>query len=110
MLHLRLHVLRQFGVAAVRLALKVLMLLRPGLMLVMRNAGISHMRMIYMAVRGVILGGTSGPRAVLQHGTYQETNGRTDEVLVLYFVQTEVGLGGFLATRRDRAAQPRKAT
>jgi hypothetical protein len=55
------------------------------------------MRMIYMAVRGVVLGGTSGPRAVLQHGTYQETNRRTDEVSVLYFVQTEVGLGGFFS-------------
>ena len=52
-------------------------------------------RVIYTAVRGAVLGGAGGPRAILQNGTYQETNGRTGEVSVLYFEQTEVGLGGF---------------
>jgi lipopolysaccharide export system permease protein len=52
-------------------------------------------RVIYTAVRGAVLGGAGSPRAVLQNGTYQETNGKTGEVSVLYFEQTEVGLGGF---------------
>src|SRR5262249_21624772 len=39
---------------------------------------------------------TDGPRAILQKGTYQETNRKTGRVSVLYFDQTEVGLGGFL--------------
>ncbi len=52
-------------------------------------------RLIYTAVRGAILGGPGGPRAILQDGTYQETNRQTGQVSVLYFDQTEVGLGGF---------------
>jgi lipopolysaccharide export system permease protein len=52
-------------------------------------------RVIYTAVRGAVLDGAGGPRAVLQNGTYQETNGKTGEVSVLYFEQTEVGLGSF---------------
>jgi lipopolysaccharide export system permease protein len=53
-------------------------------------------RLIYTAERGVIRSGASGPRAILQRGTYQETNNKNGQVSVLYFDQTEVGLGGFL--------------
>ena len=53
-------------------------------------------RLIYTAERGAIMGGASGPRAILQKGTYQETNRKTGKVSVLYFDQTEVGLGGLL--------------
>ncbi len=53
-------------------------------------------RLIYTAERGAIRSGASGPRAILQRGTYQETNNKNGQVSVLYFDQTEVGLGGFL--------------
>ena len=53
-------------------------------------------RVIYTAERGAVVGGDNGPRAVLKNGTYQETNRETGQVSVLYFEQTEVGLGGFL--------------
>ncbi len=53
-------------------------------------------RLIYTAEKGAILGGPAGPRAVLQNGTYQETNRKTGQVSVLYFEQTDVGLGSFL--------------
>jgi lipopolysaccharide export system permease protein len=71
-----------------------------------RNGGLSGIivddsrdptrRVIYTAVRGSVLDEAGNPRAVLQNGTYQETNGKTGEVSVLYFEQTEVGLSGFL--------------
>jgi len=70
-----------------------------------RNGGLSGIivddsrdrtkRLIYTAERGAILSGPAGPQAVLQKGTYQETNRKTGQVSVLYFDQTEVGLGGF---------------
>src|SRR5262249_8843132 len=48
-------------------------------------------RLIYTAERGAILSGADGPRAILQKGTYQETNRKSGRVSVLYFDQTEVG-------------------
>jgi lipopolysaccharide export system permease protein len=53
-------------------------------------------RLIYTAERGAIMGGDAGPRVILQKGTYQETNRKSGKVSVLYFDQTEVGLGGLL--------------
>jgi lipopolysaccharide export system permease protein len=50
-------------------------------------------RLIYTAERGVIAPSADGPRAVLQNGTYQETNTKTGQVSVLYFDHTTVGLG-----------------
>jgi lipopolysaccharide export system permease protein len=63
-------------------------------------------RLIYTAERGAILGGPGGPRAVLQRGTYQETDRKTGQVSVLYFDQTEVGLGGFFG--RSTGPRPRQ--
>src|SRR5215470_4934275 len=53
-------------------------------------------RLLYTAERGAIMGGDNGPRAILQKGTYQETDRKSGKVSVLYFDQTEVGLGGLL--------------
>jgi lipopolysaccharide export system permease protein len=63
-------------------------------------------RLIYTAERGAIRSGASGPRAILQRGTYQETNNKNGQVSVLYFDQTEVGLGGFLG--HSAGARPRQ--
>jgi lipopolysaccharide export system permease protein len=52
-------------------------------------------RLIYTAERGLIAPSADGPRAVLQNGTYQETNTKTGQVSVLYFDHTTVGLGNF---------------
>jgi lipopolysaccharide export system permease protein len=69
-----------------------------------RNGGLSGIivddsrdpsrRVIYTAARGSILGGAAGPHAVLYNGTYQETDGKSGGVSVLYFGQTEVALAG----------------
>ncbi len=51
--------------------------------------------LIYTAERGLISASPDGPRAVLEKGTYQETDTKTGQVSVLYFDHTTVGLGGF---------------
>jgi lipopolysaccharide export system permease protein len=51
--------------------------------------------LIYTAERGAISSSSEGPRAVLENGTYQETNTKTAQVSVLYFDHTTVGLGNF---------------
>ena len=52
-------------------------------------------RIIYTATRGAISSGTDGPRAVLENGTYQETDSN-GHVSVLYFDHTSVGLTNFV--------------
>lgn len=59
-------------------------------------------RVIYTATRGAISGGSDGPRAVLENGTYQETDSN-GHVSVLYFDHTSVGLTNFV----DRGTQQR---
>jgi lipopolysaccharide export system permease protein len=51
--------------------------------------------LIYTAERGLISASPDGPRALLEKGTYQETDTKTGQVSVLYFDHTAVGLGGF---------------
>jgi lipopolysaccharide export system permease protein len=51
--------------------------------------------LIYTAERGAISSSAEGPRAVLENGTYQETDTKTGQVSVLYFDHTTVGLGTF---------------
>jgi lipopolysaccharide export system permease protein len=53
-------------------------------------------RLIYTAVRGAIVSSPDGPSAILENGTYQETDRKSGKVSVLYFEHTTVGLGGFL--------------
>lgn len=53
-------------------------------------------RLIYTAERGAISASPDGPRAVLENGTYQETDNKTGQISVLYFDHTTVGLGSFL--------------
>jgi lipopolysaccharide export system permease protein len=51
--------------------------------------------LLYTAERGLISPSADGPHAILENGTYQETNPKTGQVSVLYFDHTSVGLGGF---------------
>jgi lipopolysaccharide export system permease protein len=53
--------------------------------------------LIYTAERGLISPGADGPHAILENGTYQETDTKTGQVSVLYFDHTSVGLGGFFS-------------
>lgn len=53
-------------------------------------------RLIYTATRGAITNGPEGPRAILENGTYQETDPKTGHVSVLYFDHTSIGLASFL--------------
>jgi lipopolysaccharide export system permease protein len=56
--------------------------------------------LIYTAERGAINVTAEGPRAVLENGTYQETNLQTGQVSMLYFDHTSVELGS-LFNRND---------
>ncbi len=49
--------------------------------------------LIYTAERGAITVTPEGPRAMLENGTYQETNLQTGQVSMLYFDHTSVELG-----------------
>jgi lipopolysaccharide export system permease protein len=49
-------------------------------------------RLIYTATRGAVTSSPEGPRAVLENGTYQETDKKTGRVSVLYFDHTSIGL------------------
>jgi lipopolysaccharide export system permease protein len=53
-------------------------------------------RLIYTAERGTIGAAADGPIAVLEKGTYQETDKRNGKVSVLYFEHTTIGLGTLL--------------
>src|SRR6202008_3813089 len=55
-----------------------------------------YRRLIYTPERGTIAGAAEGPIAVLQNGTYQETDKRNGKVSVLYFEHTTIGLGSLL--------------
>jgi lipopolysaccharide export system permease protein len=61
-------------------------------------------RLTYTAERGAIYPSADGPRAVLEKGTYQETDTKTGQVSVLYFDHTAIGLGGIFG----RSAGPRQ--
>lgn len=52
---------------------------------------------IYTAERGAITATPEGPRAVLQNGTYQETDNKTGQVSVLYFDHTSIDLGNLFS-------------
>jgi lipopolysaccharide export system permease protein len=53
-------------------------------------------RLIYTATRGAITASPEGPRAILENGTYQETDKKTGRVSVLYFDHTAIGLSEIL--------------
>jgi lipopolysaccharide export system permease protein len=53
-------------------------------------------RLIYTAARGAITNSAEGPRAILENGTYQETDRKTGRVSVLYFDHTSIGLAGIM--------------
>ena len=53
-------------------------------------------RLIYTATRGAITTSAEGPRAILENGTYQETDKHTGHVSVLYFDHTSIGLAGVM--------------
>ena len=56
---------------------------------------------IYTAERGAITATADGPRAVLENGTYQETDNKTGQVSVLYFDHTSVELGNLFARNNE---------
>jgi lipopolysaccharide export system permease protein len=63
---------------------------------------------VYTAERGAIVNAAAGPQAVLEKGTYQESNAKTGQVSVLYFDHTTVGLGALLghsSEQRKRAME-----
>jgi lipopolysaccharide export system permease protein len=55
-------------------------------------------RLIYTAERGTIGAAADGPLAILENGTYQETDKRSGKVSVLYFEHTTIGLGSLLGS------------
>jgi lipopolysaccharide export system permease protein len=62
-------------------------------------------RLIYTAEHGAIDSSADGPIAILQDGTYQETDKRSGKVSVLYFKHTTIGLGSLLG--RSTGPRPR---
>jgi len=65
-------------------------------------------RLIYTATRGALTNSAEGPRAILENGTYQETDKKTGRVSVLYFDHTSIGLAaviGHSSFQRKREAE-----
>jgi len=65
-------------------------------------------RLIYTATRGAVTNSAEGPRAILENGTYQETDKKTGRVSVLYFDHTSIGLAaviGHNSFQRKREAE-----
>jgi lipopolysaccharide export system permease protein len=61
--------------------------------IVVDDARDSARHLVYTAERGAITVTPEGPRAMLENGTYQETNQQTGQVSMLYFDHTSVELG-----------------
>lgn len=65
-------------------------------------------RLIYTATRGGVSETPEGPRAILEDGTYQETDRKTGRISVLYFDHTAIGLAGIMgqsSSARRRGAE-----
>ena len=65
-------------------------------------------RLIYTATRGAVTSSAEGPRAILENGTYQETDKKTGRVSVLYFDHTSIGLASVMgqhSSQRRREAE-----
>jgi len=53
-------------------------------------------RLLYTATRGAVTSSPEGPRAILENGTYQETDKKSGRVSVLYFDHTSIGLAAMM--------------